>query len=53
LGQTLYLARQFDEARKTFEELVKESPDNIDYHGYLGVLAARRSDRAEALKVSS
>jgi serine/threonine protein kinase/tetratricopeptide (TPR) repeat protein len=52
LGRTLYLAGQFDEARKTFEELVKESPDNINYHGYLGVLAARRSDRSEALKFS-
>ena len=53
LGQTLYLARQFEEARKTFEQLVKESPDNINYYGYLGVLAARRSDRNEAMKVSS
>ncbi|MCX6143033.1 MAG: serine/threonine-protein kinase [Ignavibacteriales bacterium] len=53
LGQTLYLASQFAEAQKTFEELVKESPDNIDYHGYLGVLAARRGDRAEAIKASS
>ena len=53
LGQSLYLARQFEEARKTFEQLVKESPDNIDYHGYLGVVAAHRNDRAEAMKVSS
>ncbi|TSA15950.1 serine/threonine protein kinase [bacterium] len=53
LGQTQYLARQLEEARKTFEVLLKESPDNIDYHGYLGVLAARRNDRAEALEVSS
>jgi serine/threonine protein kinase/tetratricopeptide (TPR) repeat protein len=52
LGQTLYLARQFEEARKTFEALVKESPDNIDYHGYLGALAARRSDRNEVMKGS-
>jgi serine/threonine protein kinase len=51
-GQTLYLAGQLEEARKTFEKLVKESPDNIDYHGYLGVLAARLNDRAEAIKVS-
>jgi tetratricopeptide (TPR) repeat protein len=53
LWQTLYLALQFEEARKTFEELMKESPDNIDYHGYLGVVAAHRNDRAEAMKVSS
>ena len=53
LAQTLFLAGQFEEARKTFEELVKGSPDNIDYHGYLGVLAARQNDRAEALKVLS
>lgn len=53
LGQTQYLALQFEEARKTFEVLLKESPDNIDYHGYLGVLAARRNDRNEALKFSS
>jgi serine/threonine protein kinase len=53
MGQTLYLAGQFDEARKIFEILVKESPDNIEYHGYLGVLAARRNDRNEALEVSS
>jgi tetratricopeptide (TPR) repeat protein len=53
LGQTLRLAGQFDEARKIFEELVKESPDKIEYRGYLGVLAARRGNRAETIKVSS
>jgi tetratricopeptide (TPR) repeat protein len=53
LGQTLYLARQFEEARKTFEVLLKESREDIDHHGYLGVLAARRNDREEALKYSS
>jgi tetratricopeptide (TPR) repeat protein len=53
LGETLYLASQFEEARNTFEALLKESPESIARHGYLGVLAARRSDRPEAMKLAS
>jgi hypothetical protein len=35
------------------EELAAERPDNIDYKGYLGTLAARRGDREEALRIST
>jgi serine/threonine protein kinase/tetratricopeptide (TPR) repeat protein len=52
LGETLFLAGQIEEARKIFEQLAKEAPDDIDYHGRLGVLAACRNDKDEAQKVS-
>jgi tetratricopeptide (TPR) repeat protein len=51
-GRTLYLARHWDEAQHVIENLLQEFPHNIDYLGQLGVLAARRGDRAEALKIS-
>jgi tetratricopeptide (TPR) repeat protein/predicted Ser/Thr protein kinase len=48
----LYDAGRWDEAKRIFESLGAEHPENIDYQGYLGALAARRGDRAEALRVS-
>jgi serine/threonine protein kinase/tetratricopeptide (TPR) repeat protein len=52
LANAFYYSRQWEEARKIFETLAADHPDNIDYQGYLGVLAARRGDRAQATKVS-
>jgi tetratricopeptide (TPR) repeat protein len=53
LGITLYYAREWEEARKLFEELAKESPDDLNHRGYLGVIAARQGNREEALKHSA
>jgi hypothetical protein len=36
-----------------YEALHKESPDEIGILGFLGVLAARRGDKQEALRISS
>jgi tetratricopeptide (TPR) repeat protein len=51
-GRTLYLARHWGEAEHVFEDLLEESPHDIDYRGQLGVLAARRGDREGALRIS-
>jgi predicted Zn-dependent protease len=53
LAQFLYAAERWEEARELFEELAAEHPDDVDYRGYLGALAARRGDRPDALAVSA
>jgi tetratricopeptide (TPR) repeat protein len=52
LASTLYLAERWEEARAMFEALLSEKPDNIDYKGYLGSIAARLGDREKALRIS-
>jgi len=49
-AEALYRAERWDEAEAAFSALAREHPDNIDYLGRLGSLAARRGDRAEALR---
>jgi len=51
-GLTLYDARRWEEAKSVFEELAKDSADNIEYQRYLGCIAARQDDREKALEVS-
>ncbi len=51
-GLTLYYARRWEEAKSIFEEFAKEAPENIQYQGYLGCMAARQGDREKALKAS-
>ena len=51
-GLTLYYARRWEEAKSIFEEFAKGAPDNIEYQGYLGCIAARQGDREKALEVS-
>jgi tetratricopeptide (TPR) repeat protein/TolB-like protein len=53
LATALCYAERWDEARAFFEELAAESPEDIDYTGPLGTLAARRGDREEALRISA
>lgn len=48
----LYLAERWDTAQASFEALAAASPRNPDLQGYLGTIAARRGDRAEALRIS-
>jgi tetratricopeptide (TPR) repeat protein len=51
-ADALYFAGRFDEAGKIYASLAAEHPEDIDYQGYLGTLAARRGDRDEAMRVS-
>ncbi len=48
----LYQAERWDDALRLHEELAQEYPENTEYLAVLGRLAARRGDRAEALRIS-
>jgi tetratricopeptide (TPR) repeat protein len=52
LANALYAAERWEEARTLFEGLLKETPDNIDYLGYVGTTAARMGDKEWAEKIS-
>jgi tetratricopeptide (TPR) repeat protein len=52
LAGALYAAERWEEARTIFKELCSKSPENPDYLGRLGTLAARLGDRKEALRIS-
>ncbi len=52
LATSLYAAERWEEARSLYEELHQEFPDDITFRGYLGALAARRGDRAEAMRIA-
>ena len=51
LATVLYQAEVWDEARRQYEALAGQHPQNSDYLGALGLLAARRGDRAQALSI--
>jgi tetratricopeptide (TPR) repeat protein len=48
LARALELLGQYSEADSLIQALTAEDPGNVDYQGVLGVLAARRGNRAEA-----
>lgn len=52
LAFALYVDEQWEDAQKLFKELGEKHPDNVDYKGFLGRLAARKGNKKEALKVS-
>jgi tetratricopeptide (TPR) repeat protein len=52
LAIALYAAERWDEAEALFREVASATPRDAVAQGYLGVLAARRGDRAEALRIS-
>jgi tetratricopeptide (TPR) repeat protein len=52
LAGALYAAERWEEALTIFNELRSKEPENPDYLGRLGTLAARLGDRAEALRIS-
>jgi len=52
LARMFYLAERWNESYALFTGLAARDPDNVDYKGYLGVLAARRGDRREAERIS-
>jgi len=52
LAWALYQAERWDDAQTLFEGLSQEDPEDTGYLAALGLLAARRSDRAEAERIS-
>jgi len=50
-AQTYYAAGYADSARAIAAELVRAHPQNEQYAGLLGALAAQRGDRAEAARI--
>ncbi|MDH5466061.1 MAG: protein kinase [Candidatus Aminicenantes bacterium] len=52
LALALYVNEQWKNAQKMFQDLKGEFPENIEYKGFLGRLAARLGDRKAALKIS-
>ena len=52
LGWALYQAERWDAAHQQFEQLSEEDPEATGYLAALGLLAARRGDRAEAERIS-
>jgi tetratricopeptide (TPR) repeat protein len=55
VGQAMafYSAERWEAAHARFEELSSIIPRDVNFEGFLGVLAARRGDREEALRIST
>ncbi len=51
-ARALYLAEKWEESLILFEKLAAENPDNVEYKGYLGILAVRRGEKKRAQKIS-
>jgi len=52
LAQAYYIAEQWSRSRAIFETLAKENPGNINYQGYLGVIAVRTGNIKQAETIS-
>jgi DNA-binding SARP family transcriptional activator/TolB-like protein len=52
LARALLFAEERDAARALFEELVVEEPEDTDYQGALGMLAAQAGDQAVAEQIA-
>jgi DNA-binding SARP family transcriptional activator/TolB-like protein len=52
IASVLYELGRWDDAGEAFAALAAGSPENVAFQGYLGVIAARRGDRAEAERVA-
>jgi serine/threonine protein kinase/TolB-like protein len=52
LGDALYQAERWEEAKALLATLAAEHPDNIFYKGRLGTIAARLGDRAKARRIA-
>ena len=52
LGNSLYVAERFSEAKVVFAELFAVHPDSIEYKGRLGAIAARLGNREEARQLA-
>jgi tetratricopeptide (TPR) repeat protein len=51
LGESLYRAERWAEARAVFTELAARHPENVDHLGRLATLAARRGEGAEVERI--
>ncbi|MCX6234957.1 MAG: hypothetical protein NT175_09595 [Bacteroidetes bacterium] len=47
-----YISENWEEAQTEYEQLAAEYPENIDYLGYLGALAARKGEREKAMNIT-
>ncbi|MCB2222014.1 MAG: hypothetical protein KQI35_16630 [Bacteroidetes bacterium] len=52
LATAYYVAEQCDESEKLFTELLQKDPENIEYQGYLGAIAARKGNVQKAEEIS-
>lgn len=52
MAHVAYSSERWDEAQEQFLALAQEFPSDVNYQGYLGVLAARRADRQHAVRIS-
>lgn len=52
LGRVLYILERWDEALVVFTDLGRDHPSLLDYQVYLGAIASRRGDVAEAQRIS-
>jgi serine/threonine protein kinase len=52
LAAALFWAQQWNESYSISAELAREFPDNLDYQGDLGVVAAKLGRREEALRIA-
>lgn len=52
LAAAHYQSERWRDARALFRELATERPDDVDIQGFLGSLAARLGERAEAERIS-
>lgn len=53
LARRLYEVGRHEDAQARFDSLTREHPDKYVYQAYLGVLAARRGDREQALQADA
>jgi serine/threonine protein kinase len=51
IAEALYWDEQWVEAQPIFEQLYRECPENQNYYGYTGVVAARLGERQKAKKI--
>ncbi len=52
VAYALCLAERWDEAKPLLEALVRVDGEKTDYLSWLGIVAARRGDRGEAMRIS-
>lgn len=53
LARRLYEAGRYEDAQVRFDSLAHEHPEKYLYHAYRGVLAARKGDREQAMRVDA
>jgi serine/threonine-protein kinase len=49
LGGALYAANRWEDAGEIFKTLARQDPKNVDYQGYVALIAARQGRRSDAV----